>query len=324
MDYKKAYNLKYSDTKETIKQDFLASLKKGNIKGFQFFHSYKLLIEELTNKLDGIRVKYLESEYKKVYKVFKGRLGVYDKDNLLNTLNNETLDEFNCVGNLSLLKYDEFVDNLAFYESIKDSLEIINDNYKLYDIMFQADDYKNFIFEFIKGELIESKIFQNEYKRLYPKAKIYKIGGNVDNIRNILVEPNRVNVADIKIKENPELTKYDKIVLGDIKIYSEKDKVLLLYSVKYALENQIKISAIEFSRVLLICKVDDLALFQDNYKNSTTYKKISSGLKYSYAKKLDKIDAISELQIKNEKFGFKDINNVFVDMLEKEVHKVKN
>lgn len=308
MDYLKTYNYFYNKT-EKILETFI---KKGLVKSCNEERSFTATI----NKINDKRVDYKQERLLKIltnissesFKVFNERYRVYRGDNVDKLiLRNECFEAFNdsLKKNKIHYSYNKYVANLAVYESLNRVGSRFRNYDDLYKLMYDLNDFKEFSLKEINGGHKNCGLYDRLFLRRYPDH-VTQSDFKLEKIVN-------------KIKEQSELTKYDKNVLGDIKIYSEKDKVLLLYSVKYALDNQIKISTIEFSRVLLICKVDDLALFQDNYKNNTTYKKISSGLKYSYARRQDRIDAIDELQKKNEKFGLKDINNVFDDMLEKVV-----
>lgn len=304
MDYKEVFNNYYDNTTKRLEGVILKTLTKACSEDRQLY--------SVTNKLRGNiynEKKLLEEKLKecnlKAFNFFIERECEYNPDNsILLILKNECRESF--IGNKDRdVTYEKFIEEVATYESLRINGSNFKNYYMLYELMYVLNDFKGFSLNKIEGGYENSKLYNDLYKRCNP-VKIDK----PDCFKDVTVS---------ETKSECKLTKYDKEVLGNIKLYSEKDKVILLYSIKYALEKQLRISAIEFSRVLFICKVDDTALFHDNYKNNTTYKKISSGLKYSFTKKLDKFNAIETLKRKNDKFGLKDINIVLDNMLENEV-----
>lgn len=310
MDYKKPYKLTYDQNTKVIESQFLEKLNSGMKKGFSFYNSYKELIEELNIELKDLKNKYFEKDYKEVLKEFEFSYRIYNETHLLNTLNDQTLNKFNNENIKSKLNYIEIVKKLALYESIKDALKKINDNSHLYDIMYQANDYKNFIFEFIDGEILESDIFKSEYARLYPAAKIYKLEvapiSYPGDFMNVLLKPEEVSKLEeiIKVKNN-DISE----IQYNISKFSEDEKILLM-SLCFSKN---KLPKTELLKTLRLSQIKDFTFLIKCDSNNTTYNKFTKGIDY-YEDVEIKRKLIDGLLINIEGYGLKKLKELLLSI----------
>jgi len=312
MDYLKTYNYFYNKTERVLE----AFIKKELVKSCNEERNFTATI----NKINGIRFDSKQEKLLKIlinissesFKCFNERYRVYRGDNVDKLiLRNECFEAFNnsLEKNKVDYSYNKYVANLAVYESLNRVGNRFRNYDDMYRLMYDLKDFKEFSLKEVKGGHKSCGLYDRLFLRRYPDH----INQSDFNLEEIVLDKKEESI------EKPKLTRIENGILNNINAYTDKEKFLLLYSVKYALENQLKISAIEFSRILYICKVDDLSLFHDNYKNNSSYNKISNGLKCLYTKRQDRIEAIRKLQTKNGILNFKDINLVLEHVLDEKV-----
>jgi len=312
MDYLETYNYFYNKTERILETFIKESLVKSRNEERDFVATINKINDYRIDYTNGFTSKKINNISYESCVIFNNRYNEYTGDNVNERiLKKECFDAFNISieNNKIVYSYNKYVANLAINESIRRTGNRFRNYKNLYELMYDLNDFNDFSLKEVKGGFKSDGLYDRLFKRRYPDNVTQSDFKQEEIVEKKNKEPN----------DEPKLNRFDESVLNIINTYSVKDKTLLLYVIKYALGNSLNISAIELLRLLYICKVDDISLFRDNYKNNTSYKKMSIGHNYLSIMKKGKIEAIENLIIKNAKIGLKDINVILEDILENEV-----
>lgn len=311
MDYKSIYELKYNEVKDGIGVQFLNYLKKGKKKGLNYMKSYEPLIEDVEHQIKNLNDQYFESDYNSVLEEFNSSWRIYDEHNLLNTLEYETLDVYKELEHNSPIKYKDVITLMAEFNALQYSRKIIKHNFDFFDIMHQSNDFKDYSFELIEGEVLESVIFQKVYNRLYPKAKVKKCSGGPDNITLKVVEPT-YNNDFVKEVSQSEKSVIDGEIDYALSKFTEDEKLLLLH----ILSNTKDVPLTEFLKVIRLAQLKDTSILKKCDGSNSTYRKVQNGLDH-YKNKEIKREIIKGLEENIKGFDLRKIEQKLMSIKRK-------
>jgi hypothetical protein len=158
--------------------------------------------------------------------------------------------------------FQNFVFDLASLHALKEISRLFNNHSKLFEMMFELNDFKNFEIKEYQMVLDNTPTFRKLCKRLYPEREI-----------------------DKKIIKNENAVSY---IHPKYSLLNNEEKILLLNIMFNAFTKNVdndkpnKITLTDFARVLYLTKDSvDINIFDKNYASKGFYKKLNNGIVYS-------------------------------------------
>jgi hypothetical protein len=199
--------------------------------------------------------------------------------------------------------FEEFINDLIVYDTLGRIVLRLDNNYELYELFFELNNYEEFTLENFQGDVIESKIYKKYHKILYPE-------------NNISQEIELTSEAPIlsKMTISDKLNNEEKAFLFYIKCKAMSEPKKDLKSVSFNLP------ATELLRLKTITDFKDFASFDENkYRDSTNYKILTQGIKFFATD--DRIDFIKTLIEKLKDFKLPKTTKYIKEILNKEHNK---
>lgn len=180
--------------------------------------------------------------------------------------------------------FNRFIYDLIIYDSLKRIEARLGENSDLYKLFYETDEYGSFTLEAFDGHIINSKIYQDLYSKVYPNKKIPVAIGSINQYGNkewsIKFENDSITKTLDEFKKNDSATKNPEIntTIFNISKFTVDEKIFLwhvLYNAKT------KFQYPEFAKILLLTDgINDLSIFHEKSGNNSLYRKINEGIQY--------------------------------------------
>lgn len=278
MDYLKTYNSYYDKEEKKIEEEIRGIL----IKSSDNQRNFTLVLNKINNDYllvqKKLNLELLNSNNKESYDYFITRYDLYQGDNVDNLiLINECFEAFeNSNKHIETpIPYDEFIKEVAIYESTVKTRYRFNNYKNLYELMYNLKDFKNFSLKEVEKGYRSCGLYDRLFKKCYP-----------DYVPDLGYIDASINV----VEDSNNLTDKEKDLNYRINIFSEDEKLLLMY----IYFNKPKIPKTELLKASRLAQIDDTSLFNKDTSNNTTYNKFVKGLDYydNVKTKRDLIDAL--------------------------------
>ncbi|MEX1382200.1 helix-turn-helix domain-containing protein [Lutibacter sp.] len=208
MDYQINYTKTYDkifQEREVFFKDQMVIAKQLN-QTFNYTSNSLLTIsnELLTSKLNY----FMDDPYLEVMVLFNNRHSIYEDDQINNIIEYNIKPFIAGFENNSTYNLIEIISKIAELDAIKEASRIFNNNYALYNLMFQLNSFTKFELEDYHTNLESLPLFKKLHKKIYPPSKGKKLNVNSNNSAEDLF---------LNVKEVAELTNYAAATIYDLK-----------------------------------------------------------------------------------------------------------
>ncbi|REE81590.1 AlpA family transcriptional regulator [Lutibacter oceani] len=208
MDYQINYTKTYDkifQEREVFFKDQLILAKQLN-QTFNYTSNSLLTIsnELLTSKLNY----FMDDPYLEVMVLFNNRHSIYEDDQINNIIEYSIKPFIAGFENNSTYNLIEIISKIAELDAIKETSRILKNNYDLYNLMFQLNNFTKFELIDYHTNLETLPLFEKLHRKIYPPSKGEKIKiSNNNNIEDLF----------LNVKEVAELTNYAAATIYDLK-----------------------------------------------------------------------------------------------------------
>lgn len=193
------YNNLYNRVERRIKKSFI-NQKEGKVTfNSSISNIHKYLRDLLELKFHSITT----GELSPLYNIFQNRHSYYEDDELNLIFENQILKEFNQIKLNNNIKYEYkiLIKKLAFTDALKETLRLLQNNSRLYEMHYKLNDFENFKIEERRHISLENyPMYVKLHKKLNPEY--YK-----------KTNQNDIFVTDIDKPHNEQLSTRQKILL---------------------------------------------------------------------------------------------------------------
>ena len=160
--------------------------------------------EFLTSKLNY----FMDDPYLEVMVLFNNRHSIYEDDQINNIIEYSIKPFIAGFENNSTYNLIEIISKIAELDAIKETSRILKNNYDLYNLMFQLNNFTKFELIDYHTNLETLPLFEKLHKKIYPPSKGEKIKiSNNNNVEDLF----------LNVKEVAELTNYAAATIYDLK-----------------------------------------------------------------------------------------------------------
>lgn len=175
MDYQNIYDtfyLKYyAKTEFLIKHFFIKKYNQNRMFNYSYIELSNFINDKIIKESNIHKYQKLHD----LYSIFKNRNIIYSRNQIQSILQNEIKINFSKIEAQELplnYSFNKLIKEIAFIRLIDEILRILHNDYRLFEMMFQINEFENFaIKEYGNIALEDTEIYQNLLSKLYPKRE---------------------------------------------------------------------------------------------------------------------------------------------------------
>lgn len=275
----------------------------------------------VTKAIDNIRRKiwdeYIETSFiyhykdhfEEVYRIYRLSFDNYDNnkiDVVKAVLKNEAYDEFlkrlkiKKVSNYTYdedfdsINYESFIVHLLKYDVYKNSYNRLGDNFELYKLFYEENNYEDFTLEKFDGHVVNSTLFRKIFSKYYPSKKIpiavKRIDDYLNPVYDIIEYSEELAVPAINSETKDKIRKQT----------FEIDEQLLILNLCLSDKNSIPLTE-KIKLIILIGDIKDDSILYESSSNNNVYQKVNKGI-LRRGSSNTMIDTIDNIKIKIDEF----------------------
>lgn len=275
----------------------------------------------VTKAIDNIRRKiwdeYIETSFiyhykdhfEEVYRIYRLSFDNYDNnkiDVVKAVLKNEAYDEFlkrlkiKKVSNYTYnedfdsINYESFIVHLLKYDVYKNSYNRLGDNFELYKLFYEENNYEDFTLEKFDGHVVNSALFRKIFSEYNPSKKIpiavKRIDDYLNPVYDIIEYSEELGVPVINTETKDKIRKQT----------FEIDEQLLILNLCLSDKNSIPLTE-KIKLIILIGDIKDDSILYESSSNNNVYQKVNKGI-LRRGSSNTMIDTIDNIKIKIDEF----------------------
>lgn len=305
--YNKNYSSAFSKAEEMIKQKLIACKEEKRDATFALNQSRGFLESYNQNSIiaKNRSLTNLES-------VFQQSLGYYSEDRILRTLKNEITQFYNKLTSDDLPENYSFlimIADLADYRGTKEVLRLFQNQFTLYQMMYELNDFNQFkIEDYGNINYQDTPLFKELKNRRYPNQKSVTKNKTHNESSSLLL-----------VSTYPDMSPYPYEIQNESNnenLLTEEETAILIYFYNKIQREKIYISKSQLYKCLSLINVRSMDSYSNykSFKNSAVYKILNNNFKRAKLNNLTKKD----------KSNILDLISVSTELLSKiKKHKIK-
>ena len=208
MDYKQLYAISYETYFSTAEQLVGDELKTFKKEGFTFNYTYNEMHKKMYDRIHKLTGCFKTKEVAPYFKLFNDRYGIFQENPIDNIIEKRIIPLLKKNNELDKIDLSQFVYDIAKLNAAKEAARLFQNNNKLFEHMFELNDFRKFELIEYRGHLEQVPLFIKLNNKLYPPAKIST---------SIMTNSTSADDEFLSVKEVAKLTNYAVATIYDKK-----------------------------------------------------------------------------------------------------------